>query len=123
MQTKIIQRELQKFAEERDWDQFHSPKNIAMALSVEASELMELFQWCNDEQSYGMLNSKANKQRIEEEVADVFLYLLRFADKFDIDLEKVAKAKMTANRKKYPIALCRAKETRYDKLISDDQLA
>ena len=120
MGIKVIQNELQRFAEERDWEQYHSPKNLAVAISVEASELMELFQWCSDEQSYEMLNSKINKQRVEEEIADVFLYLLRFADRFNIDLEKVAKEKMAANRKKYPIALCRGKATKYDKLLEEE---
>lgn len=120
MNTKNLQKDLQRFAEERDWDQFHSPKNLAMAIAIESSELMELFQWCNDTQSFSMINSKTNKQRVEEEIADVFLYILRFADKFDIDLEKVAKQKLTANRRKYPIALCRGKATKYDKLLEEE---
>ncbi len=109
MNIAYIQNELQRFAEERDWEQYHTPKNLAMALAAEASDVMELFQWCNDKESYLMVQTPASKQRIEEELADVFLYLIRFADKFDIDLEKIARAKLRDNRKKFPVAVCRGK--------------
>jgi dCTP diphosphatase len=91
---------LRAFAKERDWDQFHSPKNLAMALAGETGELIEKLQWMSEEDSYHLTNSL--RQEIGEEIADVFLYLVRLADKCDIDLMDVAEQKLQRNRLKYP---------------------
>ena len=80
---ELIER-LRTFADARDWQQFHSPKNLAMALSVEAAELMEHFQWLNEQQSQTL--SATQRQQVALEMADVFLYLLRLADRLDVDL-------------------------------------
>jgi len=95
-----IKAKLKKFAKERNWEQYHSPKNLSMALSVEAAELMEIFQWVTEEESK-TLNGK-KKQAIEEELADILNYLIKIADHYDIDLVKAANKKISKNAKKYP---------------------
>jgi NTP pyrophosphatase (non-canonical NTP hydrolase) len=92
---------LQHFADERDWEQFHSPKNLVMALGVEVAELAEHFQWLTQQQS--MQLSPDKKQAISEELADVLIYLVRLADRLDIDLLAEAEKKVTLNAKKYPV--------------------
>ena len=102
MNIKLIQSRLKKFAEDRDWEQFHSPKNITMALSVEVAELVEIFQWSN---SGGLdeINDPNIKVQIEKEIADIFNYLLKLTDMLDIDLEKAALNKIEENDAKYPV--------------------
>lgn len=97
MDVARIQLDLEKFAEERDWNQFHSPKNLVMALSVEASELLEHFQWLTPEQSAAL--DKATIGVISSEIADVQMYLLRLADKLGIDIETAVDAKIQENRR------------------------
>src|ERR1035438_10911879 len=92
---------LRQFAAERDWDQFHSPKNLAIALNVEAAELLEHFQWLSDAESAAIPPEK--RMKIREELADVLLYLIRLADKLDVDLGVAAAEKIKINAKKYPI--------------------
>ena len=104
MDIKTIQKQLPDFADERDWDQFHNPKNLAMALSVEASELVEIFQWLTPEQAEEIMDS-SQSDHVKEEVADVMIYLLRLADKLDIDLESIVNDKIVQNGKKYPVNL------------------
>src|SRR5690606_14680053 len=82
---------LRRFAAERDWDQFHSPKNLASALVVEARELLERFQWLTEEQSRAL--SAEEKKKVADEIADVFVYLIRLADKLDVDMLEVARDK------------------------------
>lgn len=100
MDVKKIQNQLARFADERDWDQFHNPKNLAMALSVEASELVEIFQWLTAEQSAAIMQS-SEAEHVGEEVADILIYLLRLADKLGIDLEQVVAEKIRKNGEKY----------------------
>lgn len=102
MDLQYIQSRLKKFAEERDWEQFHNPKNISMALSVEVAELVEIFQWSN---SGGLdeINNPATKVQIEKEIADIFNYLIKLTDMLNIDLEKVALDKIQENNAKYPV--------------------
>jgi NTP pyrophosphatase (non-canonical NTP hydrolase) len=107
---EAIQKKLEAFARERDWEQFHSPKNLAMALAGEAGELLELFQWL----------TQAESEKIDEdlrvaashELADVMIYLLRLADRLDIDLDQAVAAKMKINAAKYPVALAKGKATK-----------
>jgi NTP pyrophosphatase (non-canonical NTP hydrolase) len=103
-----------RFADERDWDQFHNPKNVAMALVVEAAELLEHFQWRTPEQAASL--DAATKEEVALEVADVLLYLLRLCDKLDIDLAAAAERKIALNAKKYPVDKARGRSTKYDKL-------
>ncbi len=105
---------LREFADERDWDQFHSPKNLAMALSVEASELMEHFQWLTEEQSSALTPEK--RQQVCEEIGDVLIYLTRLADKLGIDLVEVAFEKLEVNRIKYPADKVRGSAKKYTEL-------
>lgn len=91
---------LRQFAEERDWDQFHSPKNLSMALIAEAAELVEHFQWLTEAQSASLSPDKLKK--VEEELADIFIYLIRSADKLGINLIDAAKNKIEINEQKYP---------------------
>ena len=109
-----LQKTLTKFASDRDWDQFHSPKNLSMALSVETSELLECFQWLTEKQS-NELNTESLKA-VSEEVADIFIYLLKIADKLDIDLIEVANKKIIKNATKYPVDKAKGNATKYDKL-------
>lgn len=104
--------ELRAFAAERDWDQFHSPRNLAAALAVEAAELLEPFQWLTDEQSRAL--TPGTRAAVEEELADVLLYLVRLADKLDVDLEAAARAKIVRNGAKYPVETSRGSSRKYD---------
>ena len=92
--------DLREFAKKRDWDQFHSPKNLSMALIGEAAELVEHFQWLTEEESSNLPDQK--KAYVEAELADVLIYTVRLADKLDIDLLAAADCKMEKNREKYP---------------------
>ena len=102
---------LRQFAAERDWDQFHSPKNLAMALSVEAAELLEIFQWMPDAESTALGPDKKAKAR--QEIADVLLYLIRLADKLDIDLAAAAVEKIGLNAARYPADKVRGSSKKY----------
>jgi len=103
-----------RFAEVREWQQFHTPKNLAMALSVEAAELLECFQWLTPEQSTRL--GARDRRAVEDEVADVLLYLLRLSDVLDIDLLQAAQRKMKLNARKYPVALSRGSARKYSRL-------
>jgi dCTP diphosphatase len=103
---------VQAFVAERDWDRFHSPKNLAMALSVEASELVELFQWLTEEESAAP--DPERRRRVAEELADVLWFLVRLADKLDIDLLEAAERKLAANAAKYPADRVRGDARKYD---------
>lgn len=102
MDLSALQTTLRQFAAERDWQPFHTPKNLAMALMVEAAELAEIFQWMTPEQSQAAQNNAVVKERIGEEVADVLLYLLQLADHTGIDLERAVHRKLAANAQKHP---------------------
>jgi len=102
---------LRKFVAERDWDQFHSPKNLAMALSVEASELMEHFQWLTEDESRRLAPAKLADVR--DEMADVLVYLVRLADKLDVDLLAAAAQKIDKNALKYPADQVRGSMKKY----------
>jgi NTP pyrophosphatase (non-canonical NTP hydrolase) len=110
---KLIQ-SIRKFAQERDWEQFHTPKNIAMALSVEVAEIVEHFQWLTQAQSSHLDSAKISE--IKEEIADVMIYLTRLADRLGIDPVQAAKDKMRLNEKKYPIEKARGNATKYTDL-------
>lgn len=105
---------LRAFASARDWEQFHTPKNLAAALSVEAAELLEHFQWLTEAQSQTLTADK--KQEVAAEAADVFLYLLQLCDKLGIDLMAAARAKMLVNAQKYPVDASRGTAVKYTEL-------
>ena len=105
---------LRRFAAERDWDQFHSPKNLAMALSVETAELLEHFQWLSDAESTAL--GAETRAKVSEELADVLLYLVRLADRLDVDLALAASEKLKINAAKYPADKARGTSKKYSEL-------
>ena len=108
---KELTKNLRKFARERDWEQFHSPKNLAMALSVETAELVEHFQWLTQAESNRL--DPAKLAEIKEEIADVMIYLTRLADRLGIDPLEAAEEKMRLNEKKYPVEKARGNAVKY----------
>tara|TARA_E500000331_G_scaffold105343_1_gene102082 strand:- start:7857 stop:8210 length:354 start_codon:yes stop_codon:yes gene_type:complete len=112
--TKALSDAVDDFAEERDWEQFHSPKNLSMALMVEAAELAEHFQWLTGRQS-GEL-SPERLDEVAEEIADVLIYTLRLASRLDVDIETAAWAKLEKNRRKYPVEKARGTAKKYTEL-------
>ena len=102
---------LRKFVAERDWDKFHSPKNLAMALSVEAAELMEHFQWLTEAESRSLPPEKL--VQVRDEMSDVLVYLVRLADKLEVDLLDAAQKKIEKNALKYPAAKVRGSMKKY----------
>ena len=105
---------LRQFADERDWDQFHSPKNLASALAVEAAELLERFQWLTEDQSRKLPPEEL--ARVREEMADVLNYLVRLADKLDVNLLEAASDKIKVNALKYPVDKARGSVKKYSEL-------
>ena len=105
---------LRRVAGERDWDQYHSPKNLAAALCVEAAELLEHFQWCTDNESKALPAGQLAK--VQEEMADVLLYLVRLADKLNVDLLEAANNKIVLNAQKYPVDKARGNNRKYTDL-------
>ena len=104
------------FAREREWEQFHAPKNLSMALAAEAGELMEHFLWCTPEASRAIAREEARRKKIEEELADVVIYALEFANMTGMDVAAVIEAKMSANAKKYPVEKARGRSDKYTEL-------
>ncbi|TMX64590.1 nucleotide pyrophosphohydrolase [Vibrio rotiferianus] len=113
-ELKQLQTKLQAFADERDWDKFHSPKNLAMALSGEVGELVEHFQWLTEKQSLNL--TVEQKEEVASEVADIMMYLLRFSDKVDINILDACEKKMSINEHKYPVSKSYGVSTKYTKL-------
>ena len=105
---------LRAFAVERDWEPFHSPKNLASALIVEAGELLEHFQWLGDAESEQLTPER--RERVALEMADVLLYLVRLADRMNIDLLAAAGRKLAINAEKYPVPLAKGTHRKYDEL-------
>jgi NTP pyrophosphatase (non-canonical NTP hydrolase) len=101
-----------RFVEERDWRQFHAPKNLSMSLAIEAAELMEHFQWIDVEVSRGVQHDPAKLAAIRDEMADVLCYLCALANELDVDLSDAVEQKLTKNSEKYPVELCRGRYER-----------
>ena len=99
------------FVEERNWKQFHNPKDLALSLSLEASELLELFQWKTSEEAV-----EKNREKMKDELADVIVYALDFADVLGFDLNEIIRDKMKKNREKYPVEKARNSSNKYDEL-------
>ena len=113
-ELETLRDDLRKFSAERDWEQFHSPKNLAMALSAEAGELLEIFQWLTEEQSRN-LEPKA-MAAVSEEIADVLLYLVRLGDQLGVDPVAAAQRKLAENERKYPADKARGNARKYTDL-------
>ena len=105
---------LRRFCSERDWDRYHAPKNLAMALCVEAAELLEHFQWLSEEESRSL--SPQQLAKVREELADVLIYLVRLADKLDVDLIAAARDKLVVNAQKYPADKARGNSRKYNEI-------
>ncbi len=104
------------FAHERDWEQFHSPKNLSMALAAEAGELMEHFLWCDAAKSREIAQDPKKRTRIADEVADVVIYALEFANMTGLDLAAAIEAKLAQNAAKYPVEKARGRDVKYTEL-------
>jgi len=113
-ELEALRGQLREFSAARDWDQFHSPKNLAMALAAESGELLEIFQWLTEEQSRA-LDAKA-REAARDEIADILLYLVRLADRLDIDPAAEARRKMLENERKYPADKARGTAKKYTEL-------
>ena len=109
-----LRKRIAAFAAERDWEQFHSPKNLSMALAAEAGELLEHFQWLSETQSENL--SEATREEVALEIADVLLFLVRLADRLEIDPLQAAARKLELNARKYPVEKSRGRATKYDRL-------
>jgi NTP pyrophosphatase (non-canonical NTP hydrolase) len=107
---QLVQR-LRQFAREREWEQFHSPKNLAMALSVEVAEIVEHFQWLTEEESRKL--SPDQRRTLKDEIGDVLIYLANLADQLDIDPVEAAEEKLAKNEKKYPAQRVKGKSLKY----------
>ena len=108
-----LQKRVREFIQERDWLKFHSPKNISMSIAIEAAELMEHFQWLNADESKELLRDKTKRGEIEDELADIAIYILDFCEHFGVDLEKSILNKLDKTAKKYPVHLVKGKAHKY----------
>ncbi len=115
LDSALVQEKIRLFAQEREWEQFHTPKNLVMALTVEAAELMEHFQWLTMEQARDVMQS-SKAEAITHEVADVAVYLLRLCDVLKIDLNQAIEQKMKLNALKYPVEKSKGHARKYDEL-------
>jgi NTP pyrophosphatase (non-canonical NTP hydrolase) len=113
-----MQTRLREFARERDWEQFHSPKNLSMAIASEAGELLELFQWLSVPESKQIMDDPKKAAAVREEIADVLIYLARLADILKIDLLQAAFQKIESNARKYPISAAKGTARKYSDLGS-----
>jgi len=110
-QIQQLSERLRRFAQERDWEQFHSPKNLCMALIGECGELIEHFQWLTEEQSYALADDK--RAEVELEMADIQIYLLRLAERLGVDLLGAVERKIALNEQKYPAERVRGSARKY----------
>jgi NTP pyrophosphatase (non-canonical NTP hydrolase) len=107
---------VQEFVAERDWQQFHNPKNLSVKIAIEAAELMEKFEWLNDKESYAEFDKDIERQEIEHELADVIVAALCFANIAGIDVSKAIERKMALNKAKYPVEKSKGSREKYTKL-------
>jgi NTP pyrophosphatase (non-canonical NTP hydrolase) len=111
-----LKERVRQFCEERDWDQFHNAKDLAIAISTEASELLEHFRFRKEKEIEEIIESKQKKQLLSEEIADIFYFLLRFAQKYDIDISKELLEKIEKNEKRYPVHKAKGSNKKYSEL-------
>lgn len=104
------------FVEERDWEQFHNAKDLATAISVEASELQEVFLWKAQDEAHDLMGDPSVRHEVEEEMADILIYLLSMASTYDVDLAEAVRSKVASNSEKYPAELVKGKAIKYDRL-------
>lgn len=111
-----LQETIARFARERDWEPFHSPKNLAMALTGEVGELVELFQWLSEDASRGVARDPATARAVRDEIADVLVYLVRLAAVLEVDLDEAVRSKLATNERKYPAVRARGNAKKYSDL-------
>jgi NTP pyrophosphatase (non-canonical NTP hydrolase) len=111
-----LQDAIARFARERDWEPFHSPKNLAMALTGEVGELVELFQWLSEDASRAVARDPATARRVRDEIADVLVYLVRLAAVLEVDLDEAVRSKLETNALKYPVEKARGHATKSTEL-------
>ena len=111
-----ILEKIKKFRDERDWKKFHYPKDMAEAISIESSELLELFLWKTKEESIEFVKDKKNHEEISDEVADIMTFLIEFIDNCGIDIEKAIEKKLQKNAQKYPVNKAKGEATKYTKI-------
>ena len=111
-----LQSLVKSFCEARDWDQFHGPKDLAIGVITEASELLEHFRFLSDEQALELLNNPQQKEEIEDELADVLFFLLRFSQRFEVDIAQALSRKIVKSEKKYPVEKAKGNNRKYTKL-------
>ncbi len=111
-----LKKRVQTFCQKRDWDQFHGAKDLAIGTITEASELLEHFRFKNDKEIEEMFKNKAKREEIEDELADVLFFIVRFAQRYDIDLAKAAKRKLAKSGKKYPVSKAKGSNKKYTDL-------
>lgn len=109
-------KKIQKFRDERDWMQFHNPKDMAVAITIEASEILEHFLWKNNDEISKYLSNKKNEEEVADEIADTLSFIFELADNLGIDIEEAMENKSRKNSKKYPIKKARGNATKYTKL-------
>lgn len=114
--TKKLNNLVESFIAAREWDQFHSIKNLSMALNVETSELLEIFQWMKEEDSNQVSSNSALKSKVQEEIADIFIYLMRISIKSGIDIENAVTEKIKKNEEKYPVEKSKGTSKKYNEL-------
>ncbi len=107
---------VRQFCEARDWDQFHTPKDLAIGVITEAAELLEHFRFQSHEQALALLSDPQKKEEIEDEIADVLFFLLRFSQRFDIELDRALQRKIEKSERKYPVEKAKGKNTKYTNL-------
>jgi len=120
MNLDSIQERLRLFVKERDWEKFHNPKNLVMALSGEVGELVEIFQWLTPEESLTVLSDSKKAEQVRHELADIFVYLLRLSDVLSVPLESAVTEKMSLNEKKYPAHLAKGTAKKYFELKKEE---
>jgi NTP pyrophosphatase (non-canonical NTP hydrolase) len=109
-----ISLDLQKFADDRDWQKFHTPKNLAISIAIEASELLQLFQWSRGQTDWLELKDEKLKHKVEDEIADILLYLIRFADLANLDLETIVLNKIHVNSTRYAVDKFKGTDKKYN---------
>ncbi len=118
-EIKSIQKKIRKFCDERDWMQFHNPKDMATAISIEAAELQEIFLWKSPAEALQVVNQK--KDQVHEEIADIAIYLFELADNLNIDLITIMEAKLLKNTKKYPAEQVRSSSKKYTEYMQNTE--
>ena len=115
-ETKIheLKEKIKAFCDARDWDQFHNAKDLAIALSIEASELLEIFRWKNEKEVADLFNNEKKKEDIEDEMADILYFLVRIAQRYNLDLSEALDRKMEKNEKKYPVDKAKGSNKKYN---------